>query len=95
VTPHCWREPILDALALIRASITYDKEAQRVLLEHSEPDLARDQLLHFSRAWLLEWSRLRQVGADAAVAAALDYLDELTAGYREDAALLPFTGLVR
>lgn len=62
-----WREPVLDALALVRASITYDREAQRVLLAHSEPDLVRDWLLNFARAWLLEWAGLREVGADAAV----------------------------
>lgn len=81
-----WREPVLDALALVRASITYDREAQRVLLAYGESDLVRDQLLTFAKAWLLEWAGLREVGADAAVEDALDYLDRLTAGYREDAA---------
>jgi hypothetical protein len=85
VTTH-WREPVLDALALVRASITYDRKAQRVLLAHSEPDLVRDWLITFARAWLLEWAGLPEVGADAAVESALDYLDRLTAGYREDAA---------
>jgi hypothetical protein len=81
-----WREPVLDALALVRASITYDREAQRVLLAYGEPDLVRDWLLTFARAWLLGWAGQREVGAEAAVEAALDYLDRLTAGYQEDAA---------
>jgi hypothetical protein len=37
-----WREPFLDAVALVRAAISYDREAQRVLLAHGEPDLVRD-----------------------------------------------------
>jgi hypothetical protein len=81
-----WREPVLDAIALVRAAIVYDQEGKQVLLAYGEPDLIRDHLLNFARAWLLEWSGLRQVGADAAVASALDYLDQLTAGYTEDAA---------
>jgi hypothetical protein len=85
--PECrWREPVLDAIALVRAAILYDHEAKQVLLTYGEPDQVRDQLANFARAWLLEWSGLRTVGADAAVASALDYLDRLTAGYREDAA---------
>jgi hypothetical protein len=82
----CWAEYPLDAIALVRAAITYDREAKTILLAHSEPDLVRDWLLNFARAWLLEWAGLRQVGSAAAVEAALDYLDRLTAGYAEDAA---------
>jgi hypothetical protein len=81
-----WREPQLDAIALIRAAVTYDREAQQILLTYGEPDLVRDWLLTFTRAWLLEWAGLREVGADAAVEAAVEYLDQLTAGYVEDAA---------
>jgi hypothetical protein len=84
-----WRDPYLDAIALIRAAILYDREAQRVLLEHSEPDHTRDWLLNFARAWLIEWAGLREVGADAAVEAALDHLEGLTAGYLDDAARPP------
>jgi hypothetical protein len=80
-----WAEHPLDAIALVRASITYDREAQRVLLAHGEPDLVRDWLLNFAKCWLLDWAGLREIGADAAVEAALDYLDQLTAGYLEPA----------
>ena len=65
-------EPVLDAIALVRASITYDRK--RSGLAHREPDLVRDWLLTFARAWLLEWAGLREVGAGPAVEAALDYL---------------------
>jgi hypothetical protein len=81
-----WREPFLDAVALVRASITYDREAQRVLLAHGEPDLVRDWLLTFAKGWLLGWAGQREVGTEAAAEAALDYLDRLSADYHEDAA---------
>jgi hypothetical protein len=86
ITEQQWRDPVLDAIALIRAAITYDREAQQILLAYGEPDLVRDWLLNFARAWLLEWAGLREVGADAAVSNALEYLDRLTAGYTEDVA---------
>jgi hypothetical protein len=86
LTEQQWREPVLDAIALIRAAILYDKEAQQILLAYGEPDLVRDWLLNFARAWLLEWAGLREVGSEAAVASALDYLDRLTECWREDAA---------
>jgi hypothetical protein len=74
VTTH-WTEPVLDAIALVRTSITYDRDAQRVLLARSEADLVREWILAFARCWLLEWAGLREVGVDAAVDAGLDYLD--------------------
>ena len=55
------------------------------MLAHGEPDLVRDWLLNFAKCWLLDWAGLREIGADAAVEAALDYLDQLTAGYLEPA----------
>jgi hypothetical protein len=86
ISEQQWREPALDAIALVRAAITYDQEAKQVLLAYGEPDLVRDWLLNFARAWLLEWAGLREVSATAAVSNALDYLDQLTAGYTEDVA---------
>jgi hypothetical protein len=56
MTTHHWPDPMLDAIALVRAAITYDHEAQQVLLAYGEPDLVREWLLTFARAWLLEWA---------------------------------------
>jgi|SoiMethySBSTD1v2_1073268.scaffolds.fasta_scaffold1511027_2 hypothetical protein len=81
-----WREPVLDAIALIRAAILYDHEGQQVLLAYGDPDLIRNQLLHFASRWLLEAAGLREVGLEMAVENALRYLDRLTAGYQEDVA---------
>jgi hypothetical protein len=85
VTTH-WPDPFLDTVALVRAAIVFDREAQRVLVLHGDPDRMRHWLLTFAKAWLLEWAGFRQVGSAAAVAAALEYLDALTASHRDDAA---------
>jgi hypothetical protein len=44
---------MLDEIALVRAAITYDHDAQQVLLVYSQPDLVRDWLLNRFKRWLL------------------------------------------
>jgi hypothetical protein len=39
ISEQDWREPYLDAVALVRAAILYDHEGKQVLLAYGEPDL--------------------------------------------------------
>jgi len=80
-----WRDHPRDALALIRAQQLHDNEAQRVLRAHADPDQLLDWLALLAWSWLL-WSCGSRQGADPrqAEAAALQYLDELTAAWNEE-----------
>jgi hypothetical protein len=81
-----WRDHPLDALALVRASITYDHEAEDVLLAHLDHPSTTSMLVTFARSWLLNWCGYRDGPTGEAVDAALDYLDDLTAIYSEERA---------
>jgi hypothetical protein len=82
-----WRDHPRDAIALVRAQLDRDDEGVRVLRTHGDADQVIDWLALFAWSWLLRSCGWRQ-GADPyqVEAAALRYLDELTAAWTEDEA---------
>ena len=82
-----WRDHPRDALALIRARLLHDDEGVRVLRTHGDADRLMDWLALFAWSWLL-WSCGWRQGVDPheVEAAALRYLDELTAAWSEEEA---------
>ena len=83
-----WREHPLDALALIRATITDDMEGAHVITRYANQDRLLDWTVWLARSWLLAWCGSHSPGCGPydVEAAALEYLDRLTACYTEDLA---------
>jgi 1,2-phenylacetyl-CoA epoxidase catalytic subunit len=58
-TTH-WTDAPHSAVALVRASITYDQEAEDVLSRYAD-DHVHDWLVVFARSWLLDAAGIRDL----------------------------------
>jgi hypothetical protein len=82
-TTH-WTDGPLSALAMVRASILYDQEAEQVLSRYAD-DQVHNLLLILARHWLLDAAGIGELPAEQVRDNAVTYLDSLTETWFEAA----------